>query len=155
MNARRRGLIVLLLQVTLALAVLGRFELDRAASPRAWARTIPVDPEDPLRGRYVKLWLDLPDRRTPADTGWSVELAVEGNQLVVHTAHGWEGFRLRRPTPPAARGVVVDRPLAYFIPDGAPDPSQLSPGQELWVEVSVPARGLPRPMGIQIRTGVP
>jgi hypothetical protein len=49
----------------------------------------------------------------------------------------------------------LDRPgrplLAYFIPEHAPDPSRLKPGQELWVEVTLPPKGDPRPIRLGIK----
>lgn len=41
-------------------------------------------------------------------------------------------------------------PVAFFIPPDIPDPSRRAEGEELWVEVSLPKRGSPRP----IRLGV-
>lgn len=42
-------------------------------------------------------------------------------------------------------------PVAFFIPPNVPDPSVLAPGEELWVEVSVPAKGSPRPIRLEVR----
>ncbi len=155
MTASRRGVLLLLIQLALALAVMGRFAWDRAHLPRVWARTVPVDPFDPLRGRYVRLWLDAADRRQGADTSAGVEFVVVDSSLALREATGWAGLRLREPTPGGARGLVVWQPVAYFIPEHAPDPSQLPPGQSLWVEVTVPPRGLPRPIRVEIRPDAP
>jgi len=40
------------------------------------------------------------------------------------------------------------------VPDGAAldDPSLRAPGEELWVEVTVPRRGVPRPIRLGVRT---
>lgn len=63
---------------------------------------------------------------------------------------------------PTARHWVVERrcgdspcwqlanALAFFIPEKVPDPSRQPAGEALWVEVTVPPRGPPRP----IRLGV-
>ncbi len=152
MTAVQRGLLLLLLHLGLALAVLGRFSYDRAALPRVWARTVPWDPSDPFRGRYVRLWLDADDQRSAADSLATVEFAVVGERLVVRPAHGWSGLRVREPAPPGARGVVVWEPVAFFIAEHAPDPSVLAAGQTLWVEVTVPPQGLPRPIRLEVRT---
>ena len=42
-------------------------------------------------------------------------------------------------------------PVAYFIPEGVPDPTVRKPGEELWAEVTVPTRGLPRPIRLAIK----
>ncbi len=40
----------------------------------------------------------------------------------------------------------LKQPVAYFIPNDVADPSIRPPGEELWVEVSVPRKGAPRPI---------
>jgi hypothetical protein len=157
MNTSRRGLVVLVLQLLLALAVTGKLAWDRVTLPRAWARTVPVDPDSPFRGRYVRLWLDAVDRRNTqtGDASAGVEFAVEDGQLVVHEARNWEGLPIRESPPSAARGVVVAEPVAFFIPEHADDPSRLEAGRELWVEVTVPRRELPRPIRVESRPIAP
>ena len=54
------GLLVGLLQTALLLAVGSRLLLDRLNHPRAWTRTVPVDPNLPIRGRYVDLQVEVP-----------------------------------------------------------------------------------------------
>jgi hypothetical protein len=49
------------------------------------------------------------------------------------------------------RAVVLDQPLAYFIPEHVPDPSIRDPGEELWVEVTLPRRGAPRPIRLGVK----
>jgi hypothetical protein len=153
MNHRQRGLMLLAIQVALALSVAGKLAWDRATLPRAWARSVPVDPDDPLRGRYVRLWLDAADRRSDADSDdvTGVEFGVQDSQLVVRSAEHWEGLPLLSPTPRGARGVVVAQSVAFYLPEHAADPSRLAPGQELWVEVTVVPRGLPRPIRVEPR----
>ena len=41
--------------------------------------------------------------------------------------------------------------VAYFIPSDAPDPSIRPAGEELWVEVSVPKTGAPRPIRLAVK----
>jgi hypothetical protein len=153
MTARRRSLTVLAVHLLVAIAVTGKLGWDRATLPRVWARTIPVDPDDPLRGRYVRLWVDATDRRgaMPADATGRVEFFVAEGQLAVREAVRWPGLMLRDPSPSQARGVVVSEPMAFFIPEHGPDPSRIDPGMELWVELSVPRRGLPRPIRVEVR----
>lgn len=47
--------------------------------------------------------------------------------------------------------VSVSGPVAYFIPEHVPDPSRRPPGEELWVEVSIPAKGPPRPIRLGVK----
>jgi hypothetical protein len=41
--------------------------------------------------------------------------------------------------------------VAYFIPPKVPDPSLRAKDEELWVEVSVPQRGAPRPIRLAVK----
>jgi hypothetical protein len=49
--------------------------------------------------------------------------------------------------------VLLDQPLAYFIPEHVPDPSRRAEGEELWVEVTLPRRGAPRPIRLGVKKG--
>ena len=60
MTPRRAGLTVAALQGSLLLLVAGQLLLDRLLEPHGWARSAPVDPELPIRGRYVTLQLQVP-----------------------------------------------------------------------------------------------
>ena len=62
--------------------------------------------------------------------------------------------------PPTRAGIYVshtgdtDRlldPVAFFIPEHIPDPSFRPKGEELWVEVSVPKKGPPRPIRLGVK----
>jgi hypothetical protein len=48
--------------------------------------------------------------------------------------------------------VLAER-VAVFIPGHVPDPSLRRPGEELWVEVTVPKKGPPRPIRLGIKKG--
>ena len=45
----------------------------------------------------------------------------------------------------------ASEPLAYFIPEHVPDPSRRGPGEELWVEVTLPKKGPPRPILLGVK----
>lgn len=47
--------------------------------------------------------------------------------------------------------TVLDQPLAFFIPERVPDPSIRQPGGELWVEVTLPKAGAPRPIRLGVK----
>jgi hypothetical protein len=49
------------------------------------------------------------------------------------------------------RIVELAEPLAYFIPEHVPDPSRRPAGEELWVEVTVPRAGAPRPIRLGVK----
>jgi hypothetical protein len=41
--------------------------------------------------------------------------------------------------------------VVFFIPPDVPDPSRRPPGEELWVEVSLPKNGAPRPIRLGVK----
>ena len=45
----------------------------------------------------------------------------------------------------------VDPPLAFFIPEHVSDPSIRPAGEELWVEVTLPKQGPPRPIRLGVK----
>ncbi|MBI3681876.1 MAG: hypothetical protein HY235_15960 [Acidobacteria bacterium] len=133
----RKGLLLGAIQLLLLLSVTGKFLYDRQALPRAWARTTPVDPFLPLRGRYVRLGVEV-EMKDQAP----MLVAADGRQLALH------GVK----TVPAGPGKArLAQPIAFFIPENVPDPSVRKPGEELWVEVSVPKKGPPRPVHLGVK----
>jgi len=107
MRPAARGLLLAGLHLALVAALGGKLLLDRAVRPRQWLKAAPVDPDAPIRGRYVRLQVELP----------------AGSRTL----------------------------LAYFIPEHVPDPSLRPPGEELWVEVTLPRRGPPRPIRLAVK----
>jgi hypothetical protein len=57
MNSLRKGIILGVLQCTLVLSLTGKLFYDRATCPRIWVKTLPYDPNLPIRGRYLALTL--------------------------------------------------------------------------------------------------
>ena len=43
--------------------------------------------------------------------------------------------------------------VAFFIPPGVADPSRRPPGEQLWVEVTLPVAGPPRPIRLGVKRG--
>jgi hypothetical protein len=43
--------------------------------------------------------------------------------------------------------------VAFFIPEHIPDPSRRTQGEELWVEVTIPKTGPPRPIRLGVKKG--
>ena len=150
MNPRlKKGLIVAVLHLAIVGSLGVKLLVDRATRPRAWARTGPIDPDSPLRGRYVRLRVE----GEPIDFGDASDLSVrltESNGLLAFTpASG--NLTARVSTRDGRRVAILDQPLAFFIPEHVPDPSVRQPGEELWVEVTVPSQGPPRPIRLGVR----
>jgi hypothetical protein len=126
---------------------------DRARLPRGWARTLPYDPSLPIRGRYVRLRLEVPLDSAPDSVApWesrTARLRVEDGRLLGEIDDAAEATVRLESAPTGVRASLA-RPIAYFIPEDLPDPSVRPEGEELWAEVSLSRRGPPRP----IRLGV-
>jgi len=150
-SPRTRGIVIAALHGLLLASVGGTLLVDRVRLPRAWALTAPVDPSDPFRGRYVRLRV-LAVPTSPAESlaalGWA-RLSAKNGELVAEPGDTRNGVRVTSGADSAT--VVVAEPLAYFIPPDVPDPSVMTPGRRLWVQVSVPERGAPRPISLESR----
>jgi len=142
-----RGLIVGVLQCAIVLSMTAKYEWDRERLPKVWTRVAPVDPNSPIRGRYLQLRLEVVMfGDLPVSSPEHVRLAVQNDQLtaVQDAAGAMEVFS------PRGR-LTLAEPVAFFLSDTAADPSRLKPGEELWVEVSIPPNALPRPIRLGIK----
>lgn len=148
MKPMHRGILVCALQCLIVLSVAGKYALDRARLPRVWANATAVDPELPIRGRYVSLRLQV---EMPNDfAGYEsrlVRLRVEDGRLKAVPDSGPGGLHVSHF---AQRPWTITEPVAFYLPEHAADPSRRAPGEELWVEVSVPASGPPRPLRLGV-----
>jgi hypothetical protein len=148
----RKGLLVAAVHVAIVASLGGKLLVDRATRPRVWARAAPVDPNLPIRGRYVSLRLEA---LASGDLGRGTQMApvalsARDGRLVATPATGSK-ITARLVDRDAARVALLDQPLAYFIPEHVADPSRRSSGEELWVEVTVPRAGAPRPIRLGVK----
>jgi hypothetical protein len=160
------GTVIAALQVALVASLGAKLLYDRATLPRAWVQAAPYDPDMPLRGRYVSLQLRVEARgvgEAKPGPGWqpppAVTLRVEGGRLVAEPVRTTSGYD------PAARHLrfiqrqdggnmaVLAEPVPFFIPEHIPDPSRRARGEELWVEVTLPKKGPPRPIRLGVSKG--
>jgi uncharacterized membrane-anchored protein len=148
----RKGLLLAGLHVALVASLGAKLLVDRAALPRVWARAAPVDPNLPIRGRYVSLRLEVVagPGLVPPNSLW-VTLKAQDGQLVARPASEWDGLPIMARQRDGQTVIGLREPLAYFIPEGVPDPSVRAKGEELWVEVSLPQRGEPRPIRLGVK----
>lgn len=154
MNARRAGIVLAAVQVLL-IGTLGlKLLVDRARLPRGWARTLPFDPDLPIRGRYVRLRLEVPlagdFAGARAGEYRRVRLGTQGDRLQ-GVLEAEAPLRVRLDSTAAGLVAGLDEPVAFFIPEHVPDPSLRPTGEELWAEVTIPRRGPPRPIRLAVR----
>ena len=83
------------------------------------------------------------------------ELKVENNQLVAVQITDEEqqeaGQMVEAPPGAACQQFRLAEPVDYYIAEHAADPSWTKPGQELWIEVTLPPKGPPRPLALAIK----
>ena len=166
MTPLTRALAVAALQVALIGAVAGTLYYDRATLPRAWMESAGFDPDLPIRGRYVALNL-LPS--STAGAGWPATdgayvcgrlevrdgavVAVADEQAVAGMPGGGSPCFVRRGGDAAAataRWQLV-QPVAFFLPEHGRDPTLDAQPGELWVEVTLPREGAPRPIRLGLK----
>ena len=153
MSPMRRRLVLAAVHVAIVASLGAKLMVDRVTRPRVWARTAPVDPNLPIRGRYVNLRVEASAPGFSVLTDHTpVSLTVRDGVLVAEPSSGASDVDARViQRPNGERIALVTEPLAYFIPEHAADPSRRSSGEELWVEVTIPRRGPPRPIRLGVK----
>jgi uncharacterized membrane-anchored protein len=153
-----KGLIVAAAQMLLVASVGAKFLVDRASYPRVWVETAPIDPDLPIRGRYVRLGIlvDVERQGAPENLGapnmFNARLEVRDNRLVaVEDPSGTHFVSSIGCAPEDENCWRPTEPLAYFIPEHVEDPSRRPTDEKLWVEVTVPPEGAPRPIQLGVK----
>lgn len=139
-------MIVAAVHVAMVLSITAKYSWDRDHLPRAWSRTVNFDPNLPVRGRYANLRLVVPLTPQCYDC-LRVRLGVKDGMLTGQPGNQGERYFIR------GYDAVLANSLAFFLAEHAIDPTVLKPGEELWVEVSVPPQGSPRPLRLGVKRG--
>jgi hypothetical protein len=145
MTAFAKGLLLCGVQTAMILSIGGKLLLDRATLPRLWVRAEPYDPNLPIRGRYVSLTINAEPRGFGEGVAYDqVKYSVEDGKLVARPGViDGIGTAITNSTAPVR--------IAFFIPEHIPDPSRRALGEELWVEITVPRKGPPRPIQLGVK----
>jgi len=163
MSAARKSIALGAIQILVVLSLSGKLLYDRTTKPRGWALTQGYDPELPIRGRYLTQRLRMPVEGLeykPAKNGqgcdWFVNrnwahLEVRNGMLIAKAAgEGNGGWVYLQKRTDGSVEAVSEEPVLVFISDTAVVPI-LKPGEEMWVEVTIPANGPPRPIRMAIK----
>jgi hypothetical protein len=91
-----------------------------------------------------------------ADTvSFQAKIAVKDNKLIAIRVPESETSSLTQTVAawPAARcdQMRLSQPVDFYIAEHANDPTWLKQGQELWIEVTVPPKGPPRPLQLALK----
>jgi hypothetical protein len=180
MKISKTSIALLLIQLAIVSSVAAKYLYQRWSCPRVWVRTVAIDPELPMRGRYLSLQLvvdgcqsTLPSAKAAAfardingaavqgpymlraSAIFHADLKVEKNHLLAialqDDQNGTLGQEVSVWPGAACNSMRLDTPVDFYIPEHASDPSRLKPGQELWIEVTVPPKGPPRPIQLALK----
>jgi hypothetical protein len=163
MSARTKGLLLGILHVIIVLSLGAKLLIDRHRYPRVWAETIAYDPDSPIRGRYLAVRLQVEDQGVyseplqapPQQNRWmeirNARLGVENGRLVAFPSDDWTGIQVARWKRGEQTIVALEQPVDFYIPEHILDPSRRSPGEQLWVEVTIPRKGPPRPIQLGVK----
>ena len=167
MKSLPKSLVIAVLQMAIVVSLSGKLLYDRTHRPRLWVKAGSVDPDLPIRGRYVTLNLEVhaPEwGATPILKGgqmnyydWQyVELSVENGRLVAHKTDKHSTLSIsnwgRVPSRSGGDIHLLSPSVAFFLPEHAEVP-RLTFGDELWAEVTIPKEGPPRPIQLAIKHG--
>ena len=166
MNGMRKGLLLAAIQIALVLSLGGKLMYDRMTRPRAWVQVEAFDPELPIRGRYFSEHLQistegfaLPEvkkqinsRNWGENEQWAY-LEVRDGQLIGKAQGSGAGLwiQLRKNEDGTIAGLS-EEPVLFFISERAAVP-RLEVGEQMWVEVTIPSAGPPRPIRMGIKKG--
>jgi hypothetical protein len=167
MTSIQKGVAVAAVQLALVASLGAKYALDRAWLPRVWTQTVAYDPDLPIRGRYLsvrlrveagKVYRDTPLPKANRFSFWGdmrdVKLSVQDGRLVASPADGPTGLQVARWINNRGEEVTaLSEPVAFFLPEHVTDPSWRKPGEELWIEVTVPKKGPPRPIRLAMKQG--
>jgi hypothetical protein len=128
MSSLSKGIALAGLQCALALSLTGKLFYDRATCPRVWVKTLPYDPNLPIRGRYLALTLAPEPGALYSDrtTKQRVVFFVPEHQTEV------DSLRFRRNPPELWAEVTIPR-------KGPPRPIRLGIKKEGQIQ---PAQGI-------------
>ena len=177
---------LLIIQLLIVSSIAGKYLWQRWRCPRVWTRAAAIDPELPMRGRYLSLQLTvdgcqstLPSAKFatfPRDVNGAIKpgpyvlrprpvlfranLKVQNNQLVALRPEGQEiggqedsnvGEEISAAPGAPCNQMQLSDPVDFYIADTAKSPLPLQPNQELWIEVTVPPTGPPRPIQLALK----
>jgi hypothetical protein len=157
-----KGLVIAVIQVCLVASLGAKLIYDRSTLPRVWVHAAPYDPDLPIRGRYVSLRVIVEPhgiQETKTGPEWqppqAVVLRIENGRLLAEAKkgvpYGASGLHVRYIMVGDDKVAALDESVAFFIPEHVPDPSRRPPGEQLWVETTIPKKGPPRPIRLGVK----
>ena len=172
---------LLVIQLALVCSIAAKYLYQRWTCPRVWTRTAAFDPELVMRGRYLSLQLTvdgcrstLPSAkqaefprdvngaavsgnfgiRTDRNIMFPAELKVIDNRLtatqIADEDKGRSGQMVSTWRASNCQDMRLVAPVNFYIAEHATSPLPRT-GAELWIEVTVPPKGPPRPIQLALK----
>jgi hypothetical protein len=116
MTAKQKALLLAGLHLLLVLSLGGKLLYDRATRPRFWVKAAPVDPNLPIRGRYVSLRVEVPVLGATLPPLEPRPRALRDSEP---WPPRWQQHRLRVTLEPGPQGLVArasGKPTPDFMP---------------------------------------
>jgi hypothetical protein len=181
MKISKTSITVLVIQLGLVCSIAAKYLYQRATCPRVWTRAAMYDPALIMRGRYLSMQLEvngchttLPNVIPPMSPGksnggslggsivngqmgveFSAKFSATNNKLMVIRSPEINAKSSDQmvfaPSSQSCDTMRLMKPVNFYIPEHATSPLPVKPGQELWVEVTVPPKGPPRPIQLALK----
>ncbi len=181
MRFSKASIALLVIQLTLVSSIAAKYLYQRRTCPRVWGRAVAYDPELVMRGRYLSAQLTvdgcqstLPSAKqaefprnlngVPNGELFSVnvpvmfpaKLAVQDGKLqairIPTTDVAPSGQMVSAFQGMPCNAMRLTQPTNFYIAEHAASPLPLKAGEELWMEVTVPPKGPPRPIQLALKT---
>jgi hypothetical protein len=163
MKPLHKGIAFAAIHILIVCSLGAKLLIDRAHYPRVWVKAAAYDPNLPIRGRYasMQLLVNAPEAKVESTIKGEngklysymrqrARLEVRDGQLVaVNDDFGSVSYERRWNL--ADQPIVLSEPVAFFINEKIKDPTIRARDEELWVEVTVPRRGPPRPIRLAVK----
>jgi hypothetical protein len=158
---------VLVIQLAIVCLIAAKYFYQRGTCPRVWTRAAVYDPDLFMRGRYLSMQLTVDgcqaairdeDRIASGRDGsisFPATLAVKNNTLVALRSTGWRyqsgTLDVIQRSGASCQAMMLQPPVDFYIAEHAQSPLPAKQGDELWIEVTVPPKGPPRPLQLAMK----
>jgi hypothetical protein len=175
----RASIAVLVIQFFIVSTIAAKYLYQRWTCPHAWTRAVAYDPSLVMRGRYIsaQIYVDacgvsLPDRARFASVRphdvvlyekhgvgipyLNARIADKNGRLAVLSLVDDESSDSRNQRISIRNGstcsdAFLQQPIDFYLSETAKSPFPLAKGQQMWVDVTVPPKGPPRPLGLALK----
>ena len=118
--------------------------------PSAEDMTMPRDKDGVQTGKRFSIRAGQPVR-------FPARLKVEGNKLVAiripESDESTQGVMVEAVPGSSCEDLRLDMPVDFYLAEHAANPTPVGAGKELWIEVTVPPKGPPRPVQLALKDG--